>query len=150
VKDIIKTKFRSDWDKLVQVEPLMFGSFVPCCYPGGDTKQKPYTDVYCEITDRDLLKKTCDDQLDEFNGMNPNKKMNLVLFMSAMEHVIKINRVITTEFGHALLMGVGGSGRKSLSTLAVFIATYDTFEIEITKAYDFLAWRDDMRQKLFM
>jgi dynein heavy chain len=82
--------------------------------------------------------------------MNPNKKMNLVLFMSAMEHVIKINRVITTEFGHALLMGVGGSGRKSLSTLAIFIATYDSFEIEITKAYDFNAWRDDMRQKLFM
>ena len=128
----------------------MFGNFVPCCYPNGDTKQKPYQDVYCEVNDRELLKKVCDNMLDDFNSMNPNKKMNLVLFMSAMEHVVKINRVITTDFGHALLMGVGGSGRKSLSTLAVFIANYDTFEIEITKAYDFNAWRDDMRQKLFM
>jgi dynein heavy chain len=88
--------------------------------------------------------------LDDFNGTNPSKKMNLVLFVSAIEHVIKINRVITTEFGHALLMGVGGSGRKSCTNLAIFIAVFDSFEIEITKAYNFDAWRDDMRQKLFM
>lgn len=37
--------------------------------------------------------------------------MNLVLFMSAIQHVIKIVRVITTPFGHSLLVGVGGSGR---------------------------------------
>jgi dynein heavy chain, axonemal len=53
--------------------------------------------------------------------------MNLVLFESALEHVIKIHRVITTEFGHVLLMGVGGSGRKSLTELAVFIAAFDSF-----------------------
>ena len=48
--------------------------------------------------------------------------MNLVLFMVAIEHVIKIVRVITTTFGHALLVGVGGSGRKSLAQLSSYIA----------------------------
>ena len=48
--------------------------------------------------------------------------MNLVLFMNAIQHVLKIVRVITTTFGHALLVGVGGSGRKSLATLSSFIA----------------------------
>lgn len=48
--------------------------------------------------------------------------MNLVLFMTAIQHVIKIVRVITTSFGHCLLVGVGGSGRKSLATLSVYIA----------------------------
>jgi len=53
--------------------------------------------------------------------------MNLVLFNAAIEHVVKIHRIITTEFGHALLIGVGGSGRKRLTELAVFLATYEIF-----------------------
>jgi dynein heavy chain len=38
IKDVLKEKFRKDWDKLVTIEPLLFGSFVPCCYPNGDKK----------------------------------------------------------------------------------------------------------------
>ena len=48
--------------------------------------------------------------------------MNLVLFTNAIEHILNIVRVISTSFGHCLLVGVGGSGRKSLATLASFIA----------------------------
>jgi len=57
--------------------------------------------------------------------------MDLVLFTTAIEHVVKIHRVITSEFGHALLIGVGGSGRKSLSKLSCSIATFDPYEIVI-------------------
>jgi len=76
--------------------------------------------------------------------------MNLVLFNAAIEHVVKIHRVITTVFGHALLVGVGGSGRKSLTNLATFIALYENFSIEISKNYGFKEWRDDMKEKLYL
>jgi dynein heavy chain, axonemal len=64
------------------------------------------------------MKKKCEEALDYFNTINRQKKMDLVLFTDAMEHVVKIHRVITTQYGHALLVGVGGSGRKSLTELA--------------------------------
>lgn len=150
ISDIMKDKFKKEWSQLVKVEPLLFASFVPLCFPGGDTSKKPFLDVYCELYDRQKVKKIADDQLADFNSMNSSKKMNLVLFVSAIEHIVKIHRIITTEFGHALLIGVGGSGRKSLTELAVFIAAYDSFQIEISKDYVFNTWRDDMRQKLFM
>jgi dynein heavy chain len=150
MKGTMKEKFKKEWSSIVKVEPLLFGSFVPLCFPGGDTTKKPYRDVYCELYDRDKVKKAAEDALEDYNGVNHSKKMHLVLFTSAIEHVVKIHRIITTEFGHALLIGVGGSGRKSLTELAVFMATYTTFQIEITNSYKFLEWREDMRKKLFM
>lgn len=94
--------------------------------------------------------KKCEIGLDEFNTVNRSKKMDLVLFTDAIEHIIKIHRIITTQYGNALLIGVGGSGRKSLTELANFIAGYDIVVLEMAKGYDMVAWRDDMREKLFM
>ena len=106
----------------MQVEPLLWASFVPTIYPDGDASKRPYSDVYCELTDREALKKKCLDQLEEYNNFYSSNRMNLVLFMNAIQHLIKIVRILTTTFGHSLLVGVGGSGRKSLATLSAFIA----------------------------
>jgi dynein heavy chain len=145
LKDVLKDKFKREWDKLVEVEPLLFGSFVPTIYPDNDKTKKAYVDVYCELTDRDRLKEIAQQQLDEYNNFNNSKKMNLVLFLSAIEHIIKIHRVINTPYGNSLLVGVGGSGRKSLTELATFISTFESYSIEISKNYGTLEWRDDMR-----
>jgi dynein heavy chain len=63
--------------------------------------------------------------LEEYNQFFSANRMDLVLFMNAMEHILRIVRVITTPYGHAILVGVGGSGRKSLATLSTFIAQFE-------------------------
>jgi len=80
------------------------------------------SDIYCELTNRDSLRKKCYEALEEFNSYYTANRMNLVLFDTAIQHLIKIVRVITTSYGHCLLVGVGGSGRTSLATLSTFIA----------------------------
>lgn len=61
--------------------------------------------------------------------MHSANRMELILFMNAVEHVLKIYRIVTIDYGHALLVGVGGSGRKSLAVLACFIAEFEVVEI---------------------
>lgn len=48
--------------------------------------------------------------LDEYNMGNPNK-MNLVFFDDAIEHILRIARVLRTPRGSIMLIGVGGSGK---------------------------------------
>jgi len=47
----------------------------------------------------------------------------------AVEHIARAVRVLRQEGGHLLCVGVGGSGRQSLSRLAGFIAGMEVFQV---------------------
>jgi dynein heavy chain, axonemal len=74
-----------------------------------------------------------------------NTPMNLVFFEDALEHIVRIIRTMTLPRGNCLLLGVGGSGKQSLSKLAAYTAQCGVFEITLTRGYDETAFRDDLK-----
>lgn len=70
------------------------------------------------------------------------------MFLDACDHVSRITRVIRQPLGNCLLLGVGGSGRQSLSRLATFIADYKIYQIEVIKGYSMQNWREDAKKAL--
>lgn len=134
----VKEVFNGDYFKLAGKYGLLYSDF-------GDPKAT--VKVYQELTDMTELSKAMNDYLDDYNQIT-SKPMNLVLFASAIEHVARISRVINQPYGNALLVGVGGSGRKSLTTLAVHIADFELFTIEITKSYGMFDWREDIKSMM--
>ena len=74
--------------------------------------------------------------------------MKLVMFLDACEHICRIARIIRQPSGNAFLMGVGGSGRQSLSRMATFISNFKLFQIEVIKNYNIRSWREDIKNLL--
>ncbi len=58
-----------------------------------------------------------EESLEDYNQVN-TAQMKLVLFMDALTHMCRISRIIRQPLGNALLLGMGGSGRQSMTRLA--------------------------------
>jgi len=124
VKNGIK-KFSDAKEDDVLAEPIIYTSFVTAC-KGHDKALMP-------VADFPALKEVLEAKLAEYNELV--SQMDLVLFNQAMEHITRIARIIDLPVGNALLVGVGGSGKQSLSKLAAFILTYEVVRIIVSTNY---------------
>lgn len=57
-------------------------------------------------------------------------------------------RVIGKPRGNMLLVGIGGSGRQSLTRLAAYMTGFKVFQIEVTRNYKKAEFRDGKDQKI--
>jgi dynein heavy chain len=125
MKNAVKEFGEAAKEEQIFEEPLIYTSFIAMC--------AGHEATYLPVAEMAKLKETLEAKLEEYNEVVA--KMDLVLFDQAMEHISRIARIIILPVGSCLLVGVGGSGKQSLSKLAAFILGYDVARIQVTSNY---------------
>ncbi|KAG3108336.1 Dynein heavy chain 6, axonemal [Phytophthora idaei] len=105
---------------------------------------------YDQVGDLNRFKMFLNGQIQEYNCSptvqeSRRPPLDLVLFEDAMIHIAAIARILIQPRGHALLLGMGGCGKRSLARLAVFLTGYYCFEIELRKGYGLEEFREDLK-----
>lgn len=101
--------------------------------------------LYEEVTDSRKLYKILENKQDDYN-FSSTDKLDLVFFDDAVEQILRICRILRQPRGNAMLIGVGGSGKQSLSKLASFIMKSERYQIELVKNYNSEAFRGDLQK----
>ncbi|CAB3257079.1 unnamed protein product [Arctia plantaginis] len=122
------------------IKSMMFGCYLDTDSAEGERR-------YEEMPSREVVLNVANAMLAEYNTMHKSK-MNIVLFDYALEHLSKICRLLSMPSGNALLVGVGGSGRQSLTRLASTMLGQNIIQPEITKNYSNKDWQEDLKKVL--
>ncbi|XP_046489725.1 dynein axonemal heavy chain 6 [Neodiprion pinetum] len=145
--DMCKRTFGTDVvalpeEEIIEHPPIiLFGDFMLV----GAAKENR---IYQEITDVAKLKVVLQDYLDDY-CLATVKEMNIIFFMDAVEHLCRLARILRSERGNGLLVGVGGMGKQSLTKLASHVNGYPCYQIEVCRGYDINSWHDDLRRFYF-
>ncbi|KAL8430370.1 hypothetical protein Efla_001135 [Eimeria flavescens] len=116
-------------------EPLLFAFQEPQAKGVANAAVNNSTAGSCELGSRVYRRVTfseahrlCKDGLAQYSLMHPKEPLSLVLFPQAVEHALKCMNTLLQPQGHALLLGVGGSGRRSAARLGASLANFDLVE----------------------
>ncbi|XP_047349430.1 dynein axonemal heavy chain 8 isoform X8 [Vespa velutina] len=102
--------------------------------------------IYEEIPSYKVVIKRVKQNMEQFNEYIRGIHLDLVLFHDALVHLIRISRILGSPRSHAMLVGVGGSGKQSLTRLASFIAGFTFFQITLSRIYNVASLMDDLKK----
>ncbi|KAF1329905.1 Dynein heavy chain, partial [Globisporangium splendens] len=133
--------------------PLIFGVMSAQLHAGGGRGERnvsyeveqPWNN-YEEISDLKQLEDELDSTMARYNELNrKTNALQLVFFCDAIIHIVAISRIMIQPRGHALLLGMSGSGKRSLTRLAAFLNGYSCCEVEVKKNCSITDFREDLK-----
>lgn len=101
--------------------------------------------VYARIT-ASQAQILCASGLEQYSLLHPKSLLSFVLFPQAVQLTLRCMNTFLQPQGHALLLGVGGSGRRSACRLAASLAGFETVEPHgAPSSVGITEWQEDLK-----
>ena len=105
--------------------------------------------TYDHVADKGKLTKVLHEKLIDFNFC-ASSKLNLVFFTDAVKYLCAITRILMQPRGNAMLIGVSGSGKQSLTTFAAFMLEQKCFQLSLSKNFKPSDFRETIRAQMLI
>jgi dynein heavy chain len=137
LKPVIHDGLQEPYDNLIKKDSFfVFGNFM---------EQNTIKKEYKEINSLEGYRAMVTSYIDEYNEIN-KQKINILLFQECLDNLAKLNRVLSREQGHALQVGLGGDGRRTLTRLATYMQGYQLREMDVQKDVMYNDWQDFLKE----
>jgi P-loop containing dynein motor region D4 len=90
------------------------------------------------------LIRVLEEYLADYNATT-SSSMNVVFFRDAVEHIVRMCRILRQPRGNALLIGAGGCGKSSMAKFSAHIGGFKCFSIAPGRNYGLTEFREDLK-----
>jgi dynein heavy chain len=141
--EILNQKFKASW--ATSIEEAFGGGNGPIF--STILKLDDDKPTYDLIENRGKLVRVLGDKIIDYQ-FSTSTNMNLVFFADAVNYVCAITRILSHPKGNAMLIGVSGSGKQSLTRLATFMLEQQCFQLQLTKNFKPADFRETLRLRM--
>jgi len=141
-------------DRPEQLDDLLFGdyySYLPesSRHSEGESpaEEKRKRKVYTEMPSGKTLRQAWEDMLSDYNSFSTSP-LDIILFDFAIHHASKLARILRQPQGHALLLGITGNGKRSITKLTSFVAGHRLVEVTRNSTLSYDGWKKQLRETL--
>jgi len=127
-------------DSYTELEKIMFTDLLSEAAEASERECNEHPDL-------SLIRKKVEMELEEFN-VTRKESMNICIFDFAVLQILKICRILRLDKSHGVLIGLGGSGRQTLTKLSSYIMGQQMVTLEVHKNYTQDKWRTDVKKIL--
>jgi dynein heavy chain 2 len=139
---------RSNWRHNANLDGIYFSSLMQ------DSSGKEEAKGGDDKDEGESLSKLARSKIDDFKGVislqltlyeREEKELNMLLFTEILDHVARVDRVISQDGGHILLVGKTGVGRRSAVTLACYLHRMTMSTPNVTRGYGLQQFKNDLK-----
>lgn len=73
------------------------------------------------------------------------KELNMLLFTEILDHIARVDRVLSEDGGHLLLIGRTGVGRRTAVTLVCYLHNYEFATPAVTRDYGLTQFKNELK-----